>query len=119
MPGHARAILVGHAGSDPETRAVGQSQVVSFRLGVSTGWGDKKTTSWWSVSCWGKTGEAVARILRKGAPVLVDGEPTIRLYEHNGQQRTSADLRADCVTFLGGRQDAPSSHAPGDEEIPF
>jgi single-strand DNA-binding protein len=130
------AIIHGRLGRDPETRTVGNDSVTKLNVASDHGWGDKKTTTWISVDVWGKRGESVAKILKKGSEVVIRGEVYTREYEKDGQKRTSLECRADAVDFAGGKKDSGGgggsdygstgggygggqSSSKGDDDIPF
>ena len=127
MPNFASATITGHLGRDPETRQAGSSSVTSFSVAVNTGYGERKTCTWWNVSVWGKRGETAAQHLHKGDAVTISGEPALRKYESNGEERQSLDIEAHQWAFAGGKpegqQAAPQrSAAPEpefDDDIPF
>ncbi len=90
--------IAGNLGKDAEFKTTqGGDQFCRFTVAVSTGWGDKKTTTWWDVTRWGKGADKLAGFLKKGAKVAVSGEISTR--EHEG--KTYLQLRADHVTLQG------------------
>ena len=113
--------------------------IVSFSVGVKSGFGDKATTTWANCSMFGKRGEAVAPYLKKGALVGISGEVSLRDWiDNEGSKRTNLDVRVNDLTLLGGksdgardsgeRQPAPQRNAQGapkasiadmEDEIPF
>ncbi len=102
-------------------------------------WGDR--VNFFNVTVWGAQGENVARYLKKGSPVAVDGRLRWEQWEKDGQKRSAVKVVADNVQFLptrdrdggggggGGRQHtgqaasgdtfAPSSSQQYDDDIPF
>ena len=125
--------FTGHIGEDCNTRFTQSGDsVVSFSVGVKSGFGDKATTTWAKCAIFGKRGEAVAPYLKKGTLVGVVGEVNNREYQDKeGQKRYSLDVRVNDLTLLGGKKDsepAPQRNAQGaprtsienmDDEIPF
>lgn len=108
--------------------------VVSFSVGVQSGYGDKAVTTWARCQMWGKRGEAVAPYLTKGQLVGVTGEVTNREYtDKDGNKRTSLDVRVNDLSLLGKKDGAtqparPQQAAPQrqpapagdfDDDIPF
>lgn len=93
--------LAGNVGRDAESKSTQDgTPICTFSVAVSTGFGDRKTTTWIDVTKWGKGAEGLAGILRKGSKVAVSGEMSTR--EHNG--KTYIQCRADHVTILGTPQ---------------
>lgn len=79
-------VLAGNAGCDPETREIEGTTVTSFPLAVDTYRGRdasgkaKEEAMWVRVNAWGKLADSVAKLVKKGTPVLVFGELQIRRY---------------------------------------
>ena len=130
MPNFSKLIIAGHVGKCDEIKFAGQNNtpVLKFSLAVNTGFGQNKTCSWYSCSYWGKQAESVAQYIAKGKAVLVSGELSLRDWESNGKRGTSADVRVENITLLGGKddgghQDAPAAPAEqqpqSTDEIPF
>ncbi len=112
--------FTGNIGRDAEQRFVGSGDsVVSFSVAVSSGWGDKKTTTWVKCSMWGKRGESVLPYLNKGQQVAVSGEATLREYDKKdgSGKGHSMELRVNDVTLVGakpeGKAPAPASDDSG------
>jgi len=103
---HSSITIVGNLGADPETRTAGSSNVTELRIAVSTGWGDRKTTTWYRASIWGKSGENAARLLRKGSSVVVSGEFSVREFEkkNGGGSGYSCEV-ANARWGFAGRKD--------------
>jgi single-strand DNA-binding protein len=103
------ATIAGNLGKDAEFKTTqGGDQLCRFPVAVTTGWGDRKATTWWDVTKWGKGSEKLAEILTKGTKVAVSGEISTR--EHEG--KTYLQVRADHVTLQGGKQDAGGGYEP-------
>ena len=108
MAGVNKAILIGNLGRDPELRYTQSGQaVVNFSIATSENWTDKngerqERTEWHRIVVWGKTGENCARFLSKGRTVYVEGRIQTREWEdREGQKRTTTEINAQTVTFLG------------------
>ena len=110
--------FTGNLGNDCEQRYTQSGDsVVSFSVGVKSGFGDKASTTWAKCAMFGKRGEAVASYLKKGTLVGVVGEVNNREYQDkDGQKRYSLDVRVNDLTLLGGKSDrsesAPSQPKP-------
>lgn len=126
----------GRIAADAEVRFTPSGDpVASFRIASDVGFGDKKTTNWFSCQVWGKRGESLAPHLIKGTPVTVFGALTLREWnDKEGQKRLSPDIRIDEIELQGGKKDSeqnqPSNprNAQGapkasisdmDDDIPF
>lgn len=99
---YSKAIIMGHLGKDPESRTTPNGKVVSsFSVAVTDGYGDKKKTTWYSVSVFGRQAEACNQYLHKGNVVLVDGSLSLDEYVgKDGQNHASLKLMANNVTFM-------------------
>jgi single-strand DNA-binding protein len=82
----------------------------------------KEETNWFRVSVWGKQAEYCNQYLSKGKQAYVEG----RLYARNwqgqdGQMRTSLEVTADRVLFLGKQVPAslPEEGELEPEDLPF
>ena len=124
----------GRIAADAEVRFTPSGDpVASFRIASDVGFGDKKTTNWFSCQVWGKRGESLAPHLIKGTPVTVFGALTLREWnDKEGQKRLSPDIRIDEIVLQGGKKDSepcqPQRNAQGapkasigdmDDDIPF
>ena len=105
--------LAGTTGKDAVTKTTQDgTPLCSFSVAVNTGYGDRKNTTWWDVTRWGKGAHQLAELLPKGTKVTVIGEVSTR--EHDG--KTYLQCRADHVTLQGGRQDGQRQASRGDDQ---
>lgn len=128
MSSLSKVILVGNLGSDPEMRYTPDGKAVtSFRMATNyrytTSAGEtREETNWFRVSVWGKPAEQCNQFLSKGRQVYVEGRLHARNWEgQDGQMRTSLEVNADRVLFLG-RREPGSLPEEGDlepEDLPF
>jgi single-strand DNA-binding protein len=105
--------LTGALGRDATLKALEKGNVINFSIGVSVGYGDKKTTLWVDASYFtDKTG--ITPYLLKGTKVLVVGEPGIRMYtKSDGTTAAVVTLRVREVELIGGKVEAaPAQAAP-------
>jgi single-strand DNA-binding protein len=138
----------GNLTRDVEVRATpGGAQFATLRVAFNTrrpdgqgGWTDK--ANYVDVEVAGAQAEACARYLHRGSRVFVDGELDFQEWQdrNSGQKRSALRVRAQTVTFEGGRADggpgtsgpdAPAVSSPttpedvgggtsaGDDDIPF
>jgi single-strand DNA-binding protein len=128
MASLSKVILVGNLGSDPEMRYTPSGKAVtSFRMATNrrytTSAGEsKEETDWFRVSVWGKQAEQVNQFLSKGRQVYVEGRFHARSWEgQDGQMRTSLEVTADRVLFLGKQAPAsvPEEGEVEPEDLPF
>lgn len=95
--------VVGNIAGDPELRFTNAGKPVCGFTVASTPrvkdgeqWVDG-TTTWLRCSAWDQLAEHCAESLEKGTRVIVQGAMSTREYEHNGEKRTSLELRVDAI----------------------
>jgi len=137
-----KIIIVGNLGRDPEMRYTPDgTPVTTFSVATNRKWNNPdgsqgEETTWFRVTAWRRMAETCNQYLQKGRLVLIEGElkpdPATgapRLWTGNdGIARSSFEVTARAVKFLGGRGEAPADAMPGfpeeppvesEEEIPF
>jgi len=94
----------------PEMRETHSGTTIcNLTLPNDTGWGDNKTTSWWTCTLFGKRAEAAGKHLVKGKWVTVNGEPSLRTYEkRDGSTGFSLEVKVSDWAFCGPKEDAPA-----------
>lgn len=124
-------VLVGRLTKDPEVRYTAESQmaVANFTLAIDQGYGEKKTTNFPRIVCFGKTAESVEKFLSKGKLCAVHGYIQTGSYKNKeGATIYTTDVNADRVEFLSPKSEgdsAPTSNIPegfmavDDDDIPF
>lgn len=145
MPDVNKVILAGRLTRDPELRYLPSGMAVcKLGLAVSRFYkskdGEKREeTMFINVTTWGKTAEYTNEYLRKGRPVLVEGQLRSNDFEDkSGQKRTVIEVNAERVQQLdwgdkaggapsggggGGGKPQPRTieepMPPADDDIPF
>ncbi len=116
MSSFNKIIIVGHLGRDPELRYTPQGTAVcNFSVATSERRKDKTgeyqdVTTWFNVSLWGNRAEQVSPYLSKGKLVFIEGRLTTREYQDKeGNTRTSLDVNATDLQFVGPRSDDSTS----------
>jgi single-strand DNA-binding protein len=115
MPNVNTLTISGRLTRDPELKHVGDSPLL--RLGIATSkpyqqngeW--KEKTGFYNVDMWGDGATRVEKHLRKGAPVLIEGELGYRSWEKDGQQYSAVSIIARRVIPL----DWPEEGAQGNQ----
>jgi len=109
-----KVMLFGNLGADPELRTTGTgSHVLSFRVATTEVYFDKnqqkqERTEWHQVAMFGARAEPLARLLHKGARVLVEGRLQTTSYDKDGSKRYKTEVIATDL-ILGG---SPLSREP-------
>ena len=93
--------FTGNLGQDCRAGNVGGTAVVNFSVASTSGYGDKKVTTWVDCALWGNRATALQQYLTKGQKVAITGEHGTR--EHDGKTYTTC--RVDNVTLIGDKQD--------------
>ena len=97
--------FTGNLGQDCRAGNVGGTAVVNFSVASTSGYGDKKVTTWVDCALWGNRATALQQYLTKGQKVAITGEHSTR--EHDGKTYTTC--RVDNVTLIGDKQDNQQS----------
>ena len=149
MSSFNKITIIGHLGRDPVLRYTPQGTAVcdfsiatSERRSGGSGGGDSQDiTTWFKITLWGKQAEVANQYLSKGKQVYIEGRLRQTEYtDREGMKRTSLEVNATDIQFLGaraeeGQQAAPAArpataapaapsanqadHQPSDEDIPF
>ena len=105
-----KVILVGNLGRDPELRYTQSGQAVAtFSIATTDRWRDKEganqeRTEWHRIVVWGKSAENCAQYLQKGRSAYIEGRLQTNDWEDKeGNKRTTTEIIAQSVQFLGGR----------------
>src|SRR5499427_6175604 len=105
--------IVGYLGRDPQLRYTPQGTAVC-NMSVATTEKRKNATGeteehtiWFRVAAWGRQAEVAAEFLAKGRQVYVEGRLRLEEYtDREGNPRTSAEVNASDIHFLGQRGEA-------------
>jgi len=117
-------VVSGRLGKDPELRSTsGGKSVAGFTLAVDEGYGEHKKTIWLYCEVWGKTAEAVARLVTKGKRVVVTGRLSEDKWtdKQSGQERSKPKVIANEVEIVDfADKDQADGHGEvSDDDIPF
>ena len=110
-----RVLLIGNLTRDPELRYTPSgTPVANLRLAVNSSFKDqagqrKEETCFITIVVWNKQAEICNQYLKKGRPVFIEGRLIYRSWEQEGKTRSTMEVRADRVQFLG----APSGASTG------
>ena len=126
MNGINRAFIVGNLGADPELKLLpGGNAVLKLRIATNEVWFDKdkvkqERVEWHRVTMFGKRAESVAKFVRKGMAVCVEGRNHTSSYEKEGQKHYSTEIIAEDIAFMGGgRSPAEAADRSASADAPF
>ena len=93
------AKIYGHLGRDPVLRTTKDGvKVANFSVGENKGEGEERTTTWHSVSLFGKEAEKVAEKLKKGQFVGIEGKVTHDTNERDGVVYQNSNVRTSYLS---------------------
>ena len=103
-------ILIGNLGKTPELRNTGKTAVANFSVATSETYKDaegkqQKRTEWHNIATFGTLAETVAKYLKKGSKVFVEGSLRTRKWDKDGVTHYSTEIIADEVKFLDAKRD--------------
>ena len=103
--------FTGNVGRDGELKYMGNGDaVLGFSVALSSGYGDKKITTWMNCSLFGKRAESVAPFILKGQAVAVNGEFQARTYTtKEGVEKLILEVRVADVTLMGGKPEGQAA----------
>jgi single-strand DNA-binding protein len=114
-----KVLLIGNLTKDPELRYTPSgTAVANLRIAVNRKFKDrtgelKEDTCFVTVTAWDKQAEICNQYLQKGRPIFVEGILQSRSWDTpDGQKRSTIDVRAERIQFLGG---APGAGGKGGE----
>ena len=118
-----RVLLIGNLTKDPELRYTPSgTPVANLRLAVNSSFksqsGERKEeTCFVTIVVWSRQAEICQQYLKKGRSVFIEGRLIYRSWEAEGKTRSTMEVRADRVQFLGGPAGAGGA-APREEAAP-
>jgi single-strand DNA-binding protein len=122
--------LLGNIGKDPEVRETKAGNVANMVMATSERYTDKsgqkqEKTEWHNLVVFGKLADVVAKYVKKGDKLYVEGSITTRKWEDKeGNTRYTTEVKVRDLTMLGGtenRSTQPEAVAAGEDEdsLPF
>ena len=118
-----KVILVGRITKDPELKTVQSgSAVVNFTVAINrpttSNNGDQNQSNADYINCviWNKQAENLAKYVKKGQLIGVEGRIQTRTYDANGTTRYITAVLCDNVQFLDTKKDNGSSQEQSDDE---
>lgn len=112
---------LGNLAADPELKMVAGGQaLLKMRLACSESYLDKNNErqercEFVSVTLWGKRGEALAKFLKKGDRIFVEGGLRTSSYEKDGEKRYRTEINATNVILSGSRGSSDAEPEPAQQ----
>lgn len=118
-----KVMIIGFLGNDPEVRYMPSGEAVAnFSVATTSRWKDKQSgeqkehTEWHRCVAFSKDADTIAKYLKKGSQVYVEGELRTNKYDDKeGITRYSTEIRVRRFSFLDRKGDsAPAGRSkPG------
>jgi single-strand DNA-binding protein len=121
-----KVILLGNIGKDPEVRETKAGNIVNLVMATSEKYTDKsgqkqENTEWHNLVVFGKLADVVAKYVKKGDKLYVEGSITTRKWEDKeGNTRYNTEIKVRDLTMLGGgeKKPQPALLQGMDEDLP-
>lgn len=111
MPNLNSVHLIGHLTRDPETKAVGETSVTNFGIATNHKWksktGEQKEEVYFGeCQAWGPRGEAIARFVKKGDAISVQGRLRLEQWDgKDGTKQSRTRIEVENFQFIHGKSD--------------
>ena len=118
MPNLNKVILIGHLTRDPETKAVSETSVTNFGIATNHKWksksGEQKEEVYFGeCQAWGTRGETIARYVKKGDALYVEGRLRLEQWDgKDGTKQSRTRIEVEDFQFLGGKRDGEPEQRP-------
>lgn len=116
-----KVILKGNLTRAPEMRVLADGTAIT-NFGVATNkrfktksGEEKEVTTFVDIEAFGPRAELITKWVRKGDPILIDGELKFDQWEKDGEKRSKLTVRLNQFEFLNRKEKDDSKPAPGDE----
>ncbi len=119
-----KIVLIGRLTKDPEIKTTkSESKVTSFTLAVDNPVKKdaEKTTSFIPCLAWNTTGEVIAKYMKKGSLLAIEGRLNQRTYTNKDKINVNVfEVICDSVQFCEKKSDAPAKADTGTaDDLPF
>ncbi|MCP5006668.1 MAG: single-stranded DNA-binding protein [Planctomycetes bacterium] len=105
--------LVGNVGGEVEVQTVGETSLAKVSLATTDGWGERKKTNWHNLEVWGKSAEAMAQYVTKGAKIAVTGSVDYHSWDKDdGTKGYKTIVKVTNWEFAGSKGDTDGDSTP-------
>jgi single-strand DNA-binding protein len=115
-----KVLLIGRLTRDPESRSTKSgSSVVSFGLAVNRTYTRQDSnerveeTCFLDLEAWGRQGETIARYMKKGGQIFVEGRLKFDSWEKDGQKHNKIRVVVENFQFLDSKGGGPGGPGGG------
>jgi len=105
-----KVMLIGRLTRDPESRSIKSgSAVVNFGMAVNRTYTKQESgerveeTCFLDLEAWGRQGETIARYMKKGSQIYVEGRLKLDTWEKDGQKQSKLRIVVENFQFLDSR----------------
>jgi single-strand DNA-binding protein len=118
MAGLNKMSIIGFCGRDSEVRYSAQGMAITnFSVAVSEKIKGEDKTLWFKIVCFGKLGELMGEMIRRGQQVYIEGRlQTSEWEDRDGNRRFNLEIVANQVILLGSKSDNNQSRQRHDEQ---
>lgn len=112
-----KIILFGNLTRDPELSETPTGKAVcKFSIATNEKYGETEETNYFNITAFGGQGEAIARYLKKGRKILLEGRVKVNDFEKDGVKRRSWDVILNKFEFVPSgnkdNSDEPDDYIP-------
>lgn len=107
-----KVMLIGHLGTDPESRAAGSTTVCNFTVATNESFKDsagnlQEKTEWHRIAAWGRLGEICSQYLKKGRQVYIEGRLQTRSWDDSktGEKKYATEIVCTDMQMLGPQKE--------------
>lgn len=116
MSGVNNVTLLGRLGKDPETKTLSNgNNITTFSIATSEKWKDKnsgemqESTQWHNIVSYGKQGEVLAKYLKKGNQIYIEGKLKYSTSEKDGKKTYFTNIVVKSFSFIGDSKEPNKS----------
>lgn len=102
-----KLVIIGRLTKEPELRTTtGGKSLCKFSIAVN---GYKDEVGFFDCIAWDKTAETIAKYVRKGQRIGIDGSIKFSSWESDGKKRSKVEINVDRFQFLDKKADGTES----------
>lgn len=111
-----KIIMIARLTRDAEFKTVGETNIASFSIAYSTGYGDKKKSNYIDCVAFGKTAEVVKNYTKKGSQIGLEGSLEQESWDgQDGKKNYKTKIRIASIQLLGSKSDNQTAN---DSDVP-